>query len=210
MIAQNQGLLDAAETLLARAAVVDVRDIEGAVRIEQLLYRRRYADAARLILRSLRDDDARLTGPDIANLVFLGYAQKWAGDTAAAQHSFARAIQALEQSPDTMEHTEILGQHTLALAYAGIGERGKAAAAGALGVAHAERDAIQRAFAEIALAQVHAQAGDRDAVIAMLPHLLETPAGLNPALLRLDPIWDPIRDDPRFVKLSGDPAAAKP
>jgi len=55
------------------------------------------------------------------------------------------------------------------------------------------------------LAQVEAQLGDFDAAIAALPHLLEVPAGLTPGLLRLDPYWDPLRKDPRFEKLAGEP-----
>ena len=44
--------------------------------------------------------------------------------------------------------------------------------------------------------------GDFDAAIAALPHLLEVPAGITPALLQLEPLWDPLRGDPRFQKLA--------
>jgi serine/threonine-protein kinase len=57
------------------------------------------------------------------------------------------------------------------------------------------------------LAQVLALAGDRDAAIALLPKVLEMPGGITPALLTLDPMWDPIRDDPRFVALTRLPVA---
>jgi len=59
--------------------------------------------------------------------------------------------------------------------------------------------------AKITLAQVHALKGDRDAAIALLPELLEMPSGVTPAVLALDPSWDPIRDDPRFVALTKQP-----
>jgi hypothetical protein len=39
----------------------------------------------------------------------------------------------------------------------------------------------------------------------MLPELLEIPSGLTPALLALDPSWDPIRDDPRFIAFTRQP-----
>ena len=42
--------------------------------------------------------------------------------------------------------------------------------------------------------------------IAALPHLLEVPAGLNPADLRYDPLWDRLRNDPRFQKLAASSA----
>ena len=54
----------------------------------------------------------------------------------------------------------------------------------------------------MALAQIYAQKGDHGAAIALLPELLEIPSGVTPALLALDPIWDPIRDDPRFIALT--------
>jgi hypothetical protein len=49
---------------------------------------------------------------------------------------------------------------------------------------------------------VRAQFGDADAALRDLPRLLQTPASdITPARLRLDPMWDPIRKDPRFQKL---------
>jgi hypothetical protein len=48
--------------------------------------------------------------------------------------------------------------------------------------------------------------GDRDRALPILERLLVEPfaESLTPALLRLDPVWDPIRDDPRFQKLADD------
>lgn len=48
--------------------------------------------------------------------------------------------------------------------------------------------------------QIQAWAGDRDGALATLRTM--PPRGLtNPAVMKLDPLWDPLRDDPRFQKL---------
>jgi TolB-like protein/Tfp pilus assembly protein PilF len=209
---QVQNRLDAADALLARVPV-DPHEVESLPRIHQYMYRRRFKDLSELLRQSLPSDDQALSGPDLQNLIYLGYAQKWSGQAPTARATFERAVRVLAASPDAMEHTEIVGYATLGLAYAGLGERDQALAAAAQGVEHNRTDAIKGAFSEIAQAQVQAQLGNTDAAIALLPHLLEVPAGLNPALLALDPVWDPLRADPRFRKLSGNadsPAPARP
>ena len=55
------------------------------------------------------------------------------------------------------------------------------------------------------MAHIYAQLGDADHAIPMLKRLLRTSYGgasfLTPATLRLDPLWDKIRNDPRFQEL---------
>jgi hypothetical protein len=93
----------------------------------------------------------------------------------------------------------------LALTYAGLGEKGKALEQAQRGVADYAHDAVAKPNAEAVLAQIQARFGDHEAAIAPLPHLLEVPAGLTIANLKLDPFWDPLRKDPRFAKLIAEP-----
>jgi len=72
-----------------------------------------------------------------------------------------------------------------------------------------EHDALSGPAYVGRLALVYARVGEHDQAIALLRELLAIPAGVvvSPPLLRIDPIWDPLRNDPRFAELIRDTEA---
>ena len=70
------------------------------------------------------------------------------------------------------------------------------------------KDAVSGPDLEENLAFIETMVGENSRAISTLTHLLRTPynswfymAPITPAVLRLDPFWDPLRGDPAFQKL---------
>jgi tetratricopeptide (TPR) repeat protein len=99
----------------------------------------------------------------------------------------------------------------LSQAYAALGEKDSALklAERAIILLPRAKDALLGPAEEENLALIWTIFGDNSRAISTLMELLQTPylsglygpAAITPALLRLDPIWDPLRSDPAFQKL---------
>jgi hypothetical protein len=139
---------------------------------------------------------------DPRDITFLGQCQQRAGKNDEARTTFSRAIAAMKPTPDSVVAVDARQLPVfLALAYAGLDEKDKALKQARQSVADYATDALSKPLAEATLAIVQAQFGDIDSAIAALPHLLEVPNGETPGSLRINPLWDPLRNDPRFQKL---------
>jgi serine/threonine-protein kinase len=86
-----------------------------------------------------------------------------------------------------------------------LGEAASAIAEGqkAMAIEPTSKDPVDGPAREERMANIYALLGDPDHAIPILKRLLQIPYGdaITPALLRLDPMWDQIRNDPRFQEL---------
>ena len=123
-------------------------------------------------------------------------------DKVNAHSAFERARiiaeRLVRESPDDAARHGQLG-----LILAGLGQKDAAIAEGkrAVELLPESQDAFDGPEVTAVLAQIYAWTGESDEAFRLLDHLLVVPNGITVPYLKLDPVWDPLRKDPRFQAL---------
>ena len=209
-IYQAQGNLQEAARFLSEINEQTPTEDAFTIKITQLRLERNYGEAVRLLQARLAQFHFASEYDKAFDQVALAFMQRLAGDTAGAKVTAEQARNTLEQlyrdQPDNAVVAAALSQ-----AYAAMGEKDSAlkAAERAIMLLPRAKDAVDGPGFEENLALIQTIFGENSRAISTLTQLLQTPYNswlygptpITPALLRLDPIWDPLRADPAFQKL---------
>jgi len=209
---QAEGDLPRAAALLAPLHPNADQTLALETQVDQAILERRPAPIIARLKEILAKPDPALGYLNGELRFWLGWAQEVAGDHAAAQESWKQARSELEpflrQQP---ENWVLIGD--LALTNMGLGDKTAAFAfvEKAIAVNPIEKDPMDGPGSIEILARVSAKMGEPERAVDALQKLLSTPyesplnaanVPLTLALLRLDPMFDPLRNDPRFQKLA--------
>ncbi len=167
-----------------------------------LILQRKYADGVRAAEAISDDAIQNYPGACTSKYQLIGAARKALNDEAGARTAFLKAKEfaetQLKQDPqNASRHVELAE----ALASLGEKEAALAEAARATELLPESKDAFEGPSITEAVAAVHCLVGDADRAIELLDGLLSRPSTTSVSLLKLNPIWDPIRNDPRFQDL---------
>jgi TolB-like protein/Flp pilus assembly protein TadD len=207
-IYQVLGQLDQADAVLARMHVDASNETAVGCIVHQHLLRHDYRSGVAFMESSLAKLDPALRLEHAEYLFLLANFQQLDGDEGGAISNYTQCRDEmkslLREQPDNPKVMSYL-----AFANAGLGDKESALKLQeqSLEKLQAANNLFERPIYEEGLAQLQGHFGDKDRAITAVQRLLSTNgARVTPALLRLDPVWNFLRDDPRFQALTVDTA----
>jgi TolB-like protein/Tfp pilus assembly protein PilF len=202
-IYQAQGNLSAAATLLSRLRPEPGNDAFY-YQIQQWTYERRYNDAIAELKGGIGRNDRPLPARQEAYYTStLALLQQFSGDTAAAHVTWQQVQTKVEQLRRSKGGDSEL-EGLAASAYVGLGDKTKAFAImkEAQMVVLASKDELMAAYFSETMVRITAQAGEKELALDQLAISAQKPYGVTYGDLKLNPLWDPLRGDPRFEKIA--------
>ena len=175
--------------------------IEGAL-IDTLLLQRKYAEALQRAEKLTDESLAREPEGALFKYEHMGIARNLLGDKTGAREALLTAKRLCEKyvsdSPDDGKR-----RAKIAGILAWLGEKDAAIAEGkrAMELLPESVDAFEGPGVTQSLAEIYAIVGEQEKAIDLLDGLLARPSPVTVAMLKLVPIWDPLRGNPRFISL---------
>ena len=166
------------------------------------MLQRKFAEAAQAAEKIPEDMVKSFPWALGSKYTMIGSARKALHDDAGALEALAKAKKYAEarvaQSPDGAEAHAQLSE-----VLAWLGEKDEAVAEGkrAMELLPESKDALDGPKMTLSLARVYAIVGDNTDAIELLDGLLQRPSSITVQVLKLNPVWDPLRGDPRFQAL---------
>ena len=164
--------------------------------------RERTATAAARVLANYPREGVEYYGVKYPHAYWEGVVARWQNDNAKARAAFGFARSEVEKilqdQPDFPAALSLLG-----MIDAGLGRKEEAIREGrrACELLPMSKDAVDGVAFAVNLAQVYAWTGEKDLAIEQLNAALKVPNDLHYGEMRLHPLWDLLRDDPRFETL---------
>ena len=195
-----KGDLRPMQTLLA--AMPENVDPNGTITLARFnlkMYERKFDELIGILDRSPAEKSRGETSAPISKAFLKATVYAAMKDEAKARSNYEEARtmaeQAVQESPEDGPRHALLG-----LIYAGLGRCDEAIAEGkrAVELLPETKDAFDGPILVMSRARISMMCGDFETALALLDRSLQTPAGITAQELRLDPVWDPLRNDPRF------------
>src|SRR5437762_8177476 len=209
-IYQAEGNLQEAAKLLVQVNTQTNSDAAVRIKLAQLRLERNQTEAIRFVQARQAQLHFAFGIDKGMKQGGLALIQRVAGDTASAKAAAEQARNTLEPlSKDQPDNAFVAS--ALAVAYAVLDEKSSALneAQRAIALVPSSKDRLSGPGYEENLALIETIIGENSRAISALTRLLHTPYGgwiysptpITPAILNLDPLWDPLRADPAFQKL---------
>jgi serine/threonine-protein kinase len=201
----ENGDFGVAERALAALQSVNISNAEklkaASARAGIFLLERKYQEGLQAAENLPDDQIAVFPGHLSSKYYYIGFARKALRDETGARAAFLKAKNTLEEqlkrSPD---NSDIHIQLAKVLAFLGEKEPAFAEAQRATELVP-QTDAFGGPEIMSGVAEVYATLGENDRAIEVLDRLLSRPSGVTAQVLKINPIWDPLRSDPRFQGL---------
>src|SRR5256714_9935773 len=132
----------------------------------------------------------------------MGIAKKLLGDGAGAREAFLKAKGHAEKwLADAPNEAKRHGRLAECLAWLGEKDAAIAEAKRATELLPESVDAFDGPVCTQTLAEIYVIVGEHDKAISIVEGMLDRPTQMTVAILKINPLWDPVRQNPRFIAM---------